>query len=342
MNLVTGATGIVGSHVVLNLLQKNKQVVACKQKNSDLSKVEELFSFYADDYKRLFEKIKWVDVDICNVFSIEDALDGITTVYHCAGFVSFNKRDRKKLERINTTGTQNVVDACLHKNIHALCHVSSVATMNNMDYTKVLTEEVFWKTSGKESDYAISKYGAERHVWRGMEEGLNAVIVNPGIILSPGFWQQSSSRLFSLAHAGNKFYTNGVAGYVAATDVASVMIELVEKNMFGQRYVLIENNYTYYNILSHIQTNFKQTAPAIHTPEFFLKTLSVLEHVITFFTGKNPRLNAALIHAAYNKQLYSNQKVKTALGLEFRPVYHVIEEICRLYMGKNAKNKPSV
>src|SRR6185312_87857 len=114
-------------------------------------------------------KIKWVDVDICDIFSIEEHLTEDTSVYHCAGFVSFNPKDRKKLFTINETGTKNVVDACLHKGVKALCHVSSIGTIHNLDYTQTLTEEVFWKKSGKESDYAISKYNAEREVWRGME-----------------------------------------------------------------------------------------------------------------------------------------------------------------------------
>ena len=179
MNLVTGATGILGSHVVLALLQSNQPVTACKQKTGDIKKIQELFAYYTPDHQTLFERIKWVDVDICDIFSIEEALQGIANVYHCAGFVSFSGRDRKKLRLVNETGTKNMVDACLHMGVKAFCHVSSIGTLHNLDYMGTLTEEVFWKKSGKESDYAISKYNAEREVWRGMEEGLNAVIVNP-------------------------------------------------------------------------------------------------------------------------------------------------------------------
>ncbi|MGZ4090066.1 MAG: NAD-dependent epimerase/dehydratase family protein [Bacteroidia bacterium] len=191
MNLVTGATGIIGSHVVLKLLQANKPVVAARQKNSDVAAVEKLFAYYTKESARLFQKIKWVEVDVCDIFSVEEALDGITIVYHCAGYISFDRRNREKLFKINEGGTANVVNACLLKNV-TLCHVSSIATINNLDYKDNLDETVFWKTSGRESDYAVSKYNAEREVWRGIEEGLRAVIVNPGVVLSPGFWNQSS------------------------------------------------------------------------------------------------------------------------------------------------------
>lgn len=331
MNLVTGATGIVGSHVVLALLQNNEPVTACKQKSSDLKKVEELFSFYTDDFKKLVAKIKWVEVDILDIFSIEDALEGITHVYHCAGFVSFDSKDRKKTMDINVIGTKNVVDACLHKNIKGLCHVSSLAAIHNLDYTLALNENVFWKKSGKESDYAISKYNGEREVWRGIEEGLNAVIVNPGVILSPGFSGQSSNRLFETAYKGNRFYTMGTTAYIAASDVAKIMIQLMAAKKFGQRYILIENNYSYRDILNHIQKNFNKPVPSINATRTLLVLANFYEHFFTFFTGREKRVTKALIHSALNKQLYSNQKIKQELGVEFVPVHQIIEQICRKY-----------
>jgi len=338
LNLVTGATGIVGSHVVLALLQNNQPVTASKQKSSDTKKVKELFAYYKVD-NALFERIKWIELDICDIFSVEEALQGVTNVYHCAGFVSFNPKDRKKLTDINETGTKNVVDACLYKRIAALCHVSSIGAIHNLDYLHDLTEEVFWKKSGKESDYAISKYKAEREVWRGMEEGLNAVIVNPGVILSPGFWEQSSSRLFDSSFKGNKFYTNGLGSYVAATDVAQIMISLISKKLFGERYILVENNYTFHTILSHIQSSFKKPAPTINASPLLLGIASFLEGITSLFTGKERKITKALAHSAFNKQIFSNQKIKKALGVEFRPTHKIIEEICAYYLLQKPKPK---
>lgn len=337
MNLVTGATGIVGSHVVLTLLQNNQPVVACKQSTSDVKRLEELFSFYTKDYKQLLGKIQWRDLDIRDIFSVEEALSGITYVYHCAGFVSFDANARKKLREINEQGTKNVVDACLYKGVSGLCHVSSVATINNLDYTLPLTEEVFWKTSGKESDYAISKYNAEREVWRGMEEGLNVVIVNPGVILSPGFWGQSSSRLFEACYRGNRFYTNGIASYVSAKDVAESMVQLMSKKLFNNRYILIENNYSYKEILSWIQSDFKQAVPKYNAPKLMLNLARLLEPVFTLFTGKTRQLSKPIVHAAFNKQIFSNTKIKEALGFEFSSIRLVIEQICRYHSNRTSK-----
>lgn len=333
MNLVIGATGILGAHVVLQLLQNNQAVIAGKQKTSDLKKVEKLFSYYDPNYKQFFEKIKWVDIDVTDVYSIEEALEGITSVYNCSGFVSFNKADRKKLFQINEGGAANVVNACLQKNIAALCHVSSIATVNNLDYIVPLNESVFWKSSGKESDYAISKHNGEREVWRGIEEGLNAVIVNPGVILSSGFWDQSSSQLFNVCYKGNKFYTDGKAGYIAAQDVAACMITLVEQRLFANRYILIEENYSFKEILSLIQTQLNQPKPSINAGKNLLNLARIMDAFICMFSGKPCRITKPVIHAGLNKQVFSNAKIKAVFLKGFIPVNQAIEKICKDFLA---------
>ena len=326
MNLVTGATGIIGSHVVLKLLQNNKPVIACKQKSSNINKTKQLFGFYNQSH--LFEKIVWKDIDICDIFSIEEALEGVTTVYHCAGLVSFNRKDRKKLFLLNETGTANVVNACIEKKIKALCHVSSISTINNSDYKEALHENIFWKTNGKESDYAISKYNGEREVWRGIEEGLNAVIVNPGIVLSPGFWNQSSSRLFKKCYQGNSFYTDGITGYVSAKDTAEAMIQLVEKNHFANRYILIEGNYSFETILNLISTGLSKRKPTIHAGKTLLQFGRILDFILSRFTGREQILTKSFIHSALHKKPYLNTKIKDTLSLKFSPIEAEIKEIC--------------
>jgi nucleoside-diphosphate-sugar epimerase len=84
MNLITGATGLVGSHVALQLLQLNMPVFAIKRQESDVLKTKKLFSYYTSDAAVLFDKIKWIDADVCDIYSILDALEGIETVYHCS------------------------------------------------------------------------------------------------------------------------------------------------------------------------------------------------------------------------------------------------------------------
>lgn len=337
MNLVTGATGIVGSHVLFQLLQSGKPVMVGKRKDSNLARIEKLFSYYTSNHKQLFEKIKWVDLDVEDIFSIEEALEGIDTVYHCAGFVSFYSFDRKKLFSVNEQGTKNVVNACLQKNVRTLCHVSSIAAINNSDYHSALTEDVFWKTSGKESDYALSKYNAEREVWRGMEEGLNAVIVNPAMILTPGFWEQSSGKFVDFYYKVPRFYIDGVSAYVSAMDVARAMMELVEKQKFKQRYILAEGNYSYKEIADYIQTQFGKPLPTIKATRALLKATRYVEAFVSFFSGKKPALTKSLINSAFNPQRYSGEKIKKDLGFEYTPVKATLEKICKIYLEEKKK-----
>lgn len=332
MNLVTGATGIIGSHVVLELLKRGQPVTACRQPGSDLSKIKKLFAYYDVNNLTLFQKIKWVEVDILDVFSIEEALEGVSNVYHCAGFVSFLKTDRKKLMAINETGTANVVTACQTKKISALCHVSSIGAINNLDHTDTLHEGVFWKTSGQESDYAISKYNGERQVWRGIEEGLNAVVVNPGVVLSPGFWEQSSSKLFDTCYKGTRFYTSGITAYVAAQDVARIMAELLEKRHFGERYVIVEGNYSFQHILGSIHRGLGRKEPSVNAGRWLLQLGKFFEGIAVFFTGKEQRITSALIHSAFRQQKFRNDKVVKTLNYHFKSVDETISEICQNYL----------
>jgi nucleoside-diphosphate-sugar epimerase len=338
MNLITGATGLVGAHVALQLLQQNKSVVAIKRQGSDILKTKKLFSYYTSDADILFNKIKWVDADVCDIYSLLDALVGIETVYHCAGFVSFNSKDNKQIHRINSEGTANMVNACLEKNIKALCHVSSIATLQNPDITKNIDESVYWKSSPSASDYAISKYNGEREVWRGTEEGLNAVIVNPGIILGPGFWHQSSGKLIETCYNGNLFYTNGSSATIDARDVASCMIQLTEKKEFSKRFVLIENNYSFKEILSQVHIALGKKEPSIEAGKFLLTLGKWIDKIRAFITSKEQLITNETINACIDNNSYNNSRVKETLSYQFISLQNTVQFACDAYLN-DLKNK---
>ena len=339
MNLITGATGLIGSHVAYRLLIEEKPVFAIKQSTSDINKTKKLFSYYTADYENLFKKIKWIEADISDIYSLIDVLEGIEVVYHCAGFVSFDKKDIKRLYKINDEGTANIVNACLEKRIKMLCHVSSIATLQNPDITKNIDESVYWKFSPNASDYAISKYNGEREVWRGMEEGLNAVIVNPSIVLGPGFWNQSSSKLFTTCYHGNSFYTNGSGAVVSALDVANCMITLVNKNHSGKRYILSENNYTFKEICSVIQKLFDKKEPTISAGKPLLTLAKWTENILKTFTGKPQIMTNSMINSLLEKNSYNNNRIKKEIGFEFTPFSDTAKIICSAYINDLKKQK---
>ncbi|MCU0370166.1 MAG: NAD-dependent epimerase/dehydratase family protein, partial [Bacteroidales bacterium] len=228
MIFITGATGLVGSHLTFELVRSGQPVRALKRPSSDMGMLEKVFRLYSDNPENLLSTIEWVEGDILDIFSLEEAMEGADTAYHCAALVSFLPKDRKKLIKINTEGTANVVNAALEKKLRKLCHVSSIAALGRPEnLTDVIDEDLVWKTSRNNSVYAVSKYGAEREVWRGTAEGLDAVIVNPSIILGVAGNSQGSSRLFNTVWQGLKVYPPGKNGFVDVRDVARAMILLM-------------------------------------------------------------------------------------------------------------------
>ncbi len=332
MNLITGATGLIGAHVALQLLQQNKPVTAIKRPDSDTGKTKRLFSYYTPDYQELFSRIQWVNADITDIYSILDVLDGIDTVYHCAGFVSFDNKDRVQMHKINATGTANMVNACLEKPVKAFCHVSSIATLQNPDITTNIDESVYWKSSPDASDYAISKYNGEREVWRGMEEGLRAVIVNPGLVLGPGFWEQSSGKLVSTCYKGTAFYTNGSSAAISATDTAACMIGLTEKKIFNKRFVLTAHNYTFRDLLSQLHRAFGKKEPSIEAGKLMLRLGLWLDALRSSFTGKERVLTKATMHAGLAKNTFSNARITETLNYRFQPLHETITFVCHTYL----------
>ena len=203
--LVTGGTGLLGAHLLFDLCKEHKRVRAIKRNASSLNTVKQIFSYYSDKHEELFNKIEWVDCDILDITALDNVFDEVTHVYHCAAMVSFDSRDRTVLYDTNVNGTANIVNICLDKKIEKFCHVSSVAALGRSENQSSIKEDVHWKDDKYNSQYAVSKYQAEMEVWRGIEEGLHAVIVNPSVILGPGKWDEGSSGLFGKINKGFKF-----------------------------------------------------------------------------------------------------------------------------------------
>ena len=194
MILVTGATGLVGSHLVFQLLKKGLDVRAVKRATSNTANTLKVFSYYTENAKALFEKIEWVEADLMDVDDVDTLFENISEVYHCAAMVSFAPKDKKDLLQYNAGITANLVNVSLRTNVKKFGMISSVSVLDKSQ-DKETTEADYWKNDPDVSVYGISKYMSEMEVWRGVEEGLNAVIVNPSLILGPGNWSSSSSTL---------------------------------------------------------------------------------------------------------------------------------------------------
>lgn len=332
MVLVTGATGLVGSHLVYDLVGSGRTVRALRRPGSDLTMIRKVFELQSEDPENLYEKIEWVEGDILDIYSLEDAMAGVDIVYHCAALVSFLPKDRKKLMLVNATGTANVVNAALEKNITRLCHVSSIAALGRPEnQSDVIDESLVWKTSKHNSTYAVSKYGAEREVWRGTAEGLDAVIVNPSIILGVAGPGMGSSRLFNTVWNGLKVYPPGKNGFVDVRDVVRAMILLTESNIRNERFILNAVNLDYKTLFTLMAREFGRPAPSISVSPLFSGIAWRLEKIRSAVTGIKPLITRETANTAVQQFEYSNVKIKKAIDFEFIPLEETIRHYCHVF-----------
>ncbi len=328
MILVTGGTGLVGAHLIFDLVRSGRKVRALKRENSKMDIIQRVFLKETS----LLETIEWVEGDVTDLYSILEALEGVTEVYHTAAIISFYPGDFPEMMRVNAQGTANMINLSLEKGIKKFCHVSSVAALGRVEDGKIISEEAVWKTSKSNSNYAISKYSAEREVWRGVEEGLSVVIVNPSIILGPGDWNTGSSKLFKQVLNGLRFYTEGITGFVDVRDVSACCISLMEREVFGKRFILNADNIAYRELLGFMATGFQKRAPGFLAKVWMAELVWRLEAIRGWIGKTKPLITRETIRNSQKKWYYANDRVRTQLGHSFIPVKRSVEDTCEIYL----------
>lgn len=331
MVLVTGATGLLGGHLTAQLLLEKKQVRAMYRNKERQKHLKEILSFYGPEAESLYARIEWVQADVTDVFSLEEAMSGVEEVYHCAGLVSFHSSDAKRLYKINAEGTANVVNAALTSGVRKFCHVSSVATLQVQANKKYIDELSLWKASSGNSDYAISKYRGEFEAWRGLTEGLNMIVVNPSLIMGSGCWGQSSGELITRAHQWIPFYTDGVTGYVDVKDVVRCMMKLMAENRFGERYILNAENLSFKEVVNQLRENFNKRPVSMKAGKRLMTLGLYADSVFSMLTGRKRILTRDIITSALQKNFYDNSKISRELNYVFSPMKDTLREVCQNY-----------
>jgi nucleoside-diphosphate-sugar epimerase len=327
MILVTGATGLVGAHLALHLLENGEENIRALYRNQkNIEKTKSLFDLYKKS--ELFSKINWTQGDILEVPSLEIAFENIDYVYHCAACISFNPDDEDQLRKVNIEGTANIVNFCIDKNIKKLCHVSSIAALGDLaQHETIITEATEWNPEISHSDYAISKFGAEMEVWRGQQEGLKVVIVNPGVIFGPGFWQQGSGAFFTSIEKGIPFYTCGSSGYIAVTDVVTIMHQLMNSNCNGERFTLLSENRSYKDIIHTIAQKIGAKKPKIEAKSWLLSTAWRLDWLVSVIFRTKRKISKNAAQSLLNEEKISNEKIKSQLNYSFIPIDNYLSEL---------------
>ena len=315
MIFVTGASGLVGSHLIQSLIEKGMPVRA-------------LYRQTIPTFKGA-EKVSWIKGDILDIAILEEAMQGISQVYHCAAIVSFSPKQADTMLHANVEGTANVVNACLQHKIQKLVYVSSVAALGRIRQGAPVDETMNWTPETSNSIYGKSKFLAEMEVWRGMGEGLNVAIVNPVIILGAGDWNKGSSEIFKSAYNEFPWYTTGVSGFVDVMDVVDAMQILMQSDVQGQRYILSGANLPYQEIFTRIANAFNKRPPSKKVTPLLAAIVWRLEAVKGFFTGKTPLLTKETAATAQAVVNFDNTKfLKAFPSFTYRTIEDTINRTC--------------
>jgi len=333
MILVTGGTGLVGSHLLYKLVESEKKVKAIYRNKEKIKAVKRVFSYYSSNYEALFSRIEWIEATLNNVPSLEIAFKNVTHVYHCAAFISFDTKHYHTLRRINIEGTANIVNLGVSNNVKKLCYVSSIATIGKEENDQLITEETHWNPEAEQSVYSITKYGAEMEVWRGTQEGLEAVVVNPGVIIGPGFWRGGGSgSLIKMVYKGVSRYTNGVVGYVGVKDVVEPMIRLMESDITNERFILVSENLSYHDFFTKTAAHLNVQAPKKLASKTLLSLAWRLDWLRSNLLNKRRRLFKHTTKTITTKAYFSNKKLKDAIDYSFKPIDVSLAETCRFFL----------
>lgn len=322
ITLVTGASGFVGQHLVKLLAAKGIAVRA-------------LYNSTPPTQELQLPNVTWQQADLLDIYDVEAAFEGVSDVYHCAGIVSFQKKDKDKVLHFNVTATEHVVNEALERNIRKLVHVSSVASLGRgQEQNKVVTEEEQWEESTYNSVYAMSKHQAEFEVWRGCAEGLNAVIINPGIILGEGNWEEGSAKLIKEAYNEFPFYTDGINAFVDVKDVVQAMYLLMHSDIQEERFIMSTGNIAYKKLFTLMGKALGKRPPHIHASPWLTELVWRWEWLKSLFTKESPTVTKETASTAQRKVNYDNSKLLEYLpDFQYTPIENTVERMAKAYLA---------
>lgn len=330
MILITGATGILGRVIALELLKKGKKVLATKRPSSNLEDVRQSYRFYTDQPDFYFNQIEWIDIDFDDIDSLEKALSDVDEVYHCAAKVSFSPAAEKELYRNNAEATAKLLYAIDPQKIKKFLFVSSIAVLDGFNDAGEMDENSDFNEKLDHSNYAISKYISEMEVWRASAEGLNTIIINPGLIIGSGNWKSSSGKLFK--EMSNGFTFPGSTAYVDVRDVAAIAVELMERSKFGERFIITSESIKYKAIADKVRMAIGKK-PASLIPNSLLDILPYFSAVFGWFIPILKLGNRTNVETIKSDSKITSKKIREELDYSFIPVTESVDFHLKNYLS---------
>ena len=323
MILVTGATGLVGAHLCLALLEKREKVVALYRREKKRDALRQFF--IVREKEMLFDEIIFRKADLCHLPQLTEAFEGIKKVYHCAAYVSMAYYKKEYLQEVNQEGTAFLVNLCIEKKIEKLVYISSIAALGSQT-TGRIDENTPWNPTIEKTPYAYSKYGAELEVWRAGQEGVPIAIVNPGVILGTGMPRGPLEQLVNQIKSGLRFYTLGSTGYVAVEDVIDVVIQLMNSHITNERFILVAENWTFKAITQKVAALLSKKPPNKRLNTFILSIGWAFESVLSALGVRKKFLSKALINSLSDTSIIDGSKIEKRLNFSYRKIESYLEK----------------
>jgi nucleoside-diphosphate-sugar epimerase len=332
MILVSGGTGFIGAHLLLFLARNNESVRAIYRNKQSISKTKRLFALYSAKPEELLQNIEWFPADITDVTTLEKAFENVKKVYHTAAKVSFNPKNNDEMHLVNIEGTANMVNLAIENKIEKFIHLSSIAALGS--YDNPISEKTHWNWKNYGSEYAVSKYLSEMEVWRATQEGLNAVILNPSVVLGAGFWNEGSGTIFTNIAKGLPFYAEGVVGFVDVWDLVKAMHQLMQSKIVNDSFIVSAENLSYQELFGKIAQCFDKKPPSIKLRKWMTALIWRAEFVRSKLFNTEPILTKSTAATAFRKTYYSSDKLKETLQFSFIPIDASIRNIVDKYPKK--------
>ena len=328
MNFVTGVTGLIGSHLVLRLAEEGMPVSALFRNENGKSEVFNLFQFYGKE--NLFSQVQWVKGDVDDADDMFDLTEGMHTVFHCAAIVSYHRKEATRMLEVNINGTKNVVNACIENEVKHLIHVSSISALGDSK-GEVIDEETPRDFNDYHSNYSKGKYLSEQEVWRGIQEGLNATILNPGVIFGPNNCTRSSGTMIARIEKGLPALPAGGSGIVSVLDVVEVMIRAAKQAPTNERYILCAENIRMSELFTKIADALHVKIGKTIAKKWQIKLVFYMEALVEIFTGKRATITREIIRNYDEVKQFDGSKATRAFGFEYRNTFSSIEDTIRYY-----------
>ena len=330
MILVTGGTGMIGAHILLALAKEKDKIRAIYRRTESLNYIKYLFQKLLPENPDFFNRIEWVKTDLSDLGGLDVAFKGVKFVYHCAAKVSFAEFNEQKLMKTNVEGTTNIVNLCIKHRINKIGYVSSIASIGADKNVELVTENHTWSIGQKHTPYAYSKYGAELEVWRAAQEGIDVIIVNPGVILGAHFWHRSSGTIFKFIYKGLKYYTLGNISIVGLDDVVKSLILLMNSPLKNERFILVAKNLKQKKILDKIAIKLNKKKPYLPITKRILYIFFILDKFFSSLGLKKKILSPALIEELCNNKKYDGSKILRKINFTYTKIDDVINQIVKI------------